>query len=59
MTREKEINEVPEENENLYTINFIRCDKSCCKQCCHNKGYCTRASIKNNVIGCCWFEEEY
>lgn len=43
----------------MFKINFIKADKSHCKGCCHNKNYCTRASMLKPLIGQCWFEEEY
>lgn len=43
----------------MIKIIFLKSDMNCCEQCCHNKGYCTRASIFKPVIGQCWFEEEY
>lgn len=43
----------------MFKIIFLKSDMGCCKQCCHNKGYCTRASIDYPTIGVCWFDEEY
>lgn len=43
----------------MIKIVFLKSDMSCCKQCFNNKGYCTRASILEPIIGQCWFEEEY
>lgn len=43
----------------MIKIIFLKSNMNCCKQCCHNKGYCTRVSILKPIIGQCWLKEEY